>query len=392
MEKVAFVIHRYGKEIAGGSESLCRQLATRLKNKFQIEIITTCAKDYVTWENHYPEGSKLKDGILIHRFKVDYPRGKKFHQLHHLLLKNQLHSKEEELEWLKAQGPYSSGLFDFLQSNNTRYDLHVFFTYLYCTTYFGLQLINGKSILIPTAHDERPIYMSIFDEEFQRPDAIIFLSPEEKDFALKRFGVIKPWHHVVGVGLEPSISHLEFPLFSTLKPYIVHMGRISRGKNCHELIDFFIKYKKEKPEINLKLVIIGDKQMELPQREDIVFLGYVDEPKKQYLLQNAVTYIQPSLLESFSLAIFEAWQSKTPVIVNGKNKVTAGHCQRSQGGFCYHNYQEFVKALTSLLTSQSLNRNLALNGFNYVTNNYHWPVIEKKYYDIFTQVCKDSEG
>ena len=49
--KLAFVVQRYGADIAGGSEMHCRQLAERLSSRHDITVLTTCARDYVTWEN-----------------------------------------------------------------------------------------------------------------------------------------------------------------------------------------------------------------------------------------------------------------------------------------------------------------------------------------------------
>jgi len=51
--KVAFVTPRYGPEIVGGAEYLTRMVAERLKDHHQIEVLTTCAKDYRTWKNEY---------------------------------------------------------------------------------------------------------------------------------------------------------------------------------------------------------------------------------------------------------------------------------------------------------------------------------------------------
>ena len=54
--KLACVIHRYGADIAGGSEAHCRQIAERLSAAHEVTVLTTCARDYVTWANAYPPG------------------------------------------------------------------------------------------------------------------------------------------------------------------------------------------------------------------------------------------------------------------------------------------------------------------------------------------------
>src|SRR6187397_1308998 len=49
--KLAFVVQRYGDQIAGGSEAHCRELARRLAPTHDVTVLTTCATDYVTWAN-----------------------------------------------------------------------------------------------------------------------------------------------------------------------------------------------------------------------------------------------------------------------------------------------------------------------------------------------------
>ena len=43
-------------------------LAERLVNDYDVEVLTTCVKNYVTGENEYPEGKETLNGVLVRRF------------------------------------------------------------------------------------------------------------------------------------------------------------------------------------------------------------------------------------------------------------------------------------------------------------------------------------
>lgn len=69
-DKVAFVVIRYGQNMNGGAEQHCRMLAERLVTHYDVEILTTCVKDYVKGTNELPEGEEWIDDILVRRFPV----------------------------------------------------------------------------------------------------------------------------------------------------------------------------------------------------------------------------------------------------------------------------------------------------------------------------------
>ena len=72
--KLACVVHRYGTDVTGGSEAHCRSIAERLAERHDVTVLTTCARNYVTWRNAYPPGETTVNGVRVHRFRVARPR------------------------------------------------------------------------------------------------------------------------------------------------------------------------------------------------------------------------------------------------------------------------------------------------------------------------------
>ena len=72
--KVAVVVQRYGADINGGAELHARYVAEHLSRHAAVDVLTTCARDYVTWRDEFPAGMEIVNGVPVRRFRVDQPR------------------------------------------------------------------------------------------------------------------------------------------------------------------------------------------------------------------------------------------------------------------------------------------------------------------------------
>ena len=391
--KILFVVQRYGLEVNGGSEAYCRQIAEKLSSIYDVSVLTTCAEDYVTWENKYQEGIEKINDITVIRKKVVEPRTQKKFSKATDIINFDKENLLNGIEWQKAQGPYSLELLNYLSNHKEEYDVIIYMTYLYFTTYFGIQIAPEKSILIPTAHDEPPIYFGIFNSIFHLPRCILYLTNSEKNFVTKKFHNNYVNSDIVGVGIdiEKDVENINLKdRFHIEDEYLIYLGRIDESKGCKNMIDYFLEYK-AKYNNNLKLALAGKTAMNIPVNNDILNLGFVSEIEKINLLKNSKALILPSEFESLSLSTLEAMYFGIPVLVNGKCDVLKDHAILSKAGLYYMNKLEFIESLAYIDENPEIMKKMGENGVLYVEKNYRWDVVIEKYKNAIEKVRKINQ-
>src|SRR5207344_1759396 len=121
--KLVIVVQRYGAEINGGSELHARYVAERLSAHADVRVLTTCARDYVTWRNELEPGEDRVNGIPVERFAVAHERN--------LIVFRDRHSVQDELRWLESQGPTSPTLMKRLARIADECDFVILFSVRY---------------------------------------------------------------------------------------------------------------------------------------------------------------------------------------------------------------------------------------------------------------------
>jgi len=287
---------------------------------------------------------------------------------------------------MNASGPVCKTLLDFIKSNKNDYDLFIFVGYLYWLTFYGMPLVREKSILLSTAHDEPWIYFKIFDKIFEIPRGYMFLTDAEKEFVHKKFGHTEKPFEIIGHGMDTTLAtkHYKPPKSKLPQNYILYIGRISAGKGCQRLSDFFNRYLSTH-KADLKLIMLGSLEHRIESNNAIVLENLSDD-EKFAIIQNCKAFVMPSQFESLNIACLEAWLFKKPVLVNGDSAVLLEHCKKSQGGLYFHNYEEFSECLDLMLQDESLAKQLGVNGERYVKENYNWEITIKKYKNLFDEV------
>ncbi len=389
LPRIAIVVQRYGEEVNGGAELHARWLAEHLTSLAEVHVITTCALEYTTWANHYPPGESRLNGVTLHRFLVDAPRDWPRAQKMTPRLVFSQHTLLDELEWMKAQGPISTQLLDFITQAEPDFDAFIFVTYMYATTYFGLPLVPHKAILVPTAHDDPYLRFPLFRALFHLPQVIVYNTQAEQELVNRVMHNAHRPQIVAGVGINVphDVNDGRFrEKFSLHQPFILYVGRINESKNVPELLRHFQQYKRE-TQTPLKLVLIGKAHIPIPDHPDIIAPGFLSEAEKFDAIQAASVVVIPSLYESLSMIALEAWLMGVPVLVNGRCEVLRQQCRASQGGLYYHSYDEFALTLTRLLQDAQLRHKLGQQGKRFVNRQYRWEIILAKYRAILQILC-----
>ena len=392
--KLAVVVQRYGPAINGGAELHARYVAEHLARHAEVEVLTTCATDYVSWRNELPAGTDTLNGVAVRRFRVRDQRDTTDFGRRSDHVFKQPHSVADELDWLDAEGPASPSLVRFIERHAADYDYYFFFSYRYYHAYHGARAAAARAVLVPTAERDAAIGLSIFPPIFRGVRAIMYNSPEERAMIEAIAGNHQVPSVVVGIGSEvPSNAQPgRFrQKFNIRGPFAVYVGRIDENKGCRELFEAFLDYLGA-GSTGLSLVLIGNSMLPIPDHPRVRHLGFLEDSDKFDAIAASELLVMPSYFESLSMVALEAWALGRPVLANAKCDVLKGQSIRSNAGLYYETRAEFVETLKALETNRWLTAALGRNGRQFFCEHYDWPVIERKYLDMIARLGKEPAG
>jgi glycosyltransferase involved in cell wall biosynthesis len=373
--KLAFVVQRYGADIAGGSEAHCRELAHRLAGRHDITVLTTCARDYVTWQNALPPGASRDGDVRVLRFPVARQRRlKDFADFSDQILDGA--DPDQQEAWFLENGPIVPDLLDHLRQYGSGYDVVLFWTFRYYPSYFGLPLVADRAVLVPTAEDDRAVTLGRLEEFFRTPAGYLFMTPEEEALVSARAGRRLQPSATIGMGLEPAAMERRRDLldeYHVPSEYLLYLGRIDRNKGCETLLEYFQEYAAR--DNGPSLVLAGPAKMQIPRHPRIVAPGYVSDAMRTALLRNALALVVPSPYESLSIVLLEAWNHRVPAVVNAFCKVLRGQVRRANGGLYYRSSREFSEAISFLRAHPRERAALGECGLAFVEREYRWPTV-----------------
>lgn len=374
-QTIAFVTPRYGLEIVGGAERLIRGWAEQLvRHGYYVEILTTCTAEMNDWSNHHAPGVETINGVIVRRFLTDRVDSQVFHQIQAKAQRGESIAFSEELAFVE-HNLRSNALNAYLRDHSAEFACVIFAPYLFGTTYWGMQVLPEKSLIVPCLHDEPGAYFAVFREMLEGARGILFNTQAEADFARDSLNLVNSNCAIVGLGFEESEEISDKNTFRNRyhlpNEFLLYSGRAEEGKNVPLLLDYFIRYKAKNPN-SLALVLIGSPGIVLPAHPDFIALGILPEEELPNAFAEALALCQPSLNESFSIVLMESWLQGRPVLVHEACPVTSDHVKMSGGGYTFADFEGFCNALDCLLNDSNHAAELGQRGKVYVLQNYAW--------------------
>lgn len=377
---IAFVVPRFGERVVGGAELLASWLAERLAGcGHGVEILTTCALNHFTWENELPPGDERYGPLLVRRFLCDERDAGIHGELERAIAAGVQLSREEELLWMR-NGVASRQMEEALEREGDRFDMVIPLPYLFGTTYFAYAACPSRTIPIPCLHDEPYAKLGVVSEMLSGARGIFFNTPAEAQLAGQLAGELPRWT-TVGLGFDPPTDVDPSRVrrrYSLERPFVLYVGRREGGKNTPLLQDNFMRYKHRRPG-DLELVFVGGGDAP-PKHPDIRELDF-DWADRDSLYAAATVFCQPSVNESLSIVLMQAWLAERPVVVHGACPVTREHCQRSNGGLWFTSYAEFEEVFDRLVEDGALREALGSNGARYVRSEYSWEAVLGRFHE-----------
>jgi glycosyltransferase involved in cell wall biosynthesis len=378
--RLCFVTPRYGPGFSGGAEALCRFWAEAChKAGWTVKVVTTTSDSMVDWSDAFPTGTTTLDGVLVERFPTDRGRLAEHFRLHHRISQDPASvSMAEQHRWAETgiAGPL---LLRHLEDCRSSFDFFLFAPYLFNTFLSGHERVGDAAIAIPCLHDEAHASLEIVRRSLDRCRAIFFNTKAEADLALGKLGVTNANCFTIGMGISADVpgDPVAFRTkFGIAEDFLLYCGRLEDGKNVRWLLDCFRRYNcggtilscQEDHKQLLKLVAIGG--IERSSQGDVIELGYLSEEDKRNALAACLALVNPSLNESFSIVLMEAWSQGRPVLVHDRCPITAGHVNRCGGGFTFADHAAFAHAIDVLRADPREADRRGQLGRAYVIENY----------------------
>ena len=275
MKRIAIVVQRCHASVVGGSEALAWQYARLLSSRYEVEILSSTASDYMTWKNDLPRRRRRCATafrcIAFRSRSRATSTGSSCTRACCARCTRRASSRAPSVRTGAKRSKTSSSVFRDRTARR-------------CTRIWPS---NAGSL-----RGGRVLHVSLSDDVFRHPRRAAGKGDPGADAARRAAGVSiacspqrygrypnriwltdseqrvakRLWNSDEGEVIGMAVEHTE----STeperrAKPYFLYCGRIEEGKGCRELLDAFFRFRKHS-RTDATLVLTGVDNMRLPQR------------------------------------------------------------------------------------------------------------------------------
>jgi glycosyltransferase involved in cell wall biosynthesis len=376
---IAFVAPRFGADVVGGSEAVMREAATGLAQRgWDVEVLTTRARDHYTWADAYASGVSEVDGVRVRRFELvreegRYPGQVDRGDLERRIAEGMALDEGQEQAWVNGLFRVPD-LYHHLVAGAAGYRAIVFSPYLFWTTVVGAMAAPERSIVMPCLHDEGYARLRIVGRSLSAVARAWYLSQPERDLAVQ-LGLDPGRGDLTGAGVpvpgayRPEAFRERHRLH---RPFLLYAGRREEGKGWPVLVRAFAAAVARGADLDLATMGVGEVDVPPAISTRVHDLGFLPDEEAADAFAAAAAYVQPSRNESFSRTVMEAWLAGTPVLANAESAVVRWHCERSGAGIIWSGEDELSAAIEALAISPAAFDALAKAGRAYVLAHYTW--------------------
>lgn len=232
-------------------------------------------------------------------------------------------------------------------------------------------------------------------------DVLIAISENTKKDIIKYYNVPEEKIFVTPLAVDESFKPIEQPsLYEYLKnkysidcEFILNVGVLFKRRNIPRLLEAFSILKKNK-KIKHKLVIIGPgkKYFNLNDyidryklKQDVIYLGYVEQADMPLMYNAASFFIYPSLYEGFGLPVLEAMSCAKAVITSNASSLPE---VLGDGGISVdpYNIGELYDAMFRLIEDIQLRKRMEMRALE-LSKSFSWEQTAKQTIWIYEKNC-----
>ncbi len=354
----------------GGAEIALREVMTRLRDKYEFQVVTARMKSL--------PAAEVMDGILVHRIGFGFKWLDKLLFLPLAILYGLFHRADIVFGLLENQAALAARVVSWFQGAKCIINLQSGDTEEYIRKRLG-----AFYFLYNWVYGKRPKYVVL--SKYLKERAVAHGVPS-KNVTIIPNGVDTKVFTSKGVNVRKVREELR----AGKRPIIITASRLTLKNAVDDLIKAFSIVNKQ---VSSVLVVCGtgedehklkDLAGDLGVGKDVRFIGLVPYNELPKYLSASDVFVRPSLSEGFGNSFVEALSCGVPIIGTSVGGIPDFLVDGRTGLFCkVRNPEDLAEKIRLLLRNKSLAQKIVKNGQKMVKERYEWAGVAKQFDRVF---------